>query len=162
MERRTTNARAAAPAGNAPSSPGARPRSRLLPSLLGVVVGVCLCAVALLVSHLLAPASPPAPTSLGRAFCADLTGNHYIELHGLLAPPLAAQGSAQAFDAAQQQLDAMSGPVSSCAVVDQQVSGASATLDVRLTRAKSSATVPVGLTLIDGKWRISAYDTTWV
>lgn len=162
MERRPTSAGVDSPTAYAPTTPATRSRPRWMPSILGVLVGVCLCAAALLVSHLLAPAPPPSASAVESALCADLTSHHYVELHGLLAPSLATQGSAQAFAANQQQLDAMVGPVSSCDVEAQQMADASATFDLRLTRAKSSATVTVRLTLVDGQWRISAYDTSWI
>lgn len=137
-------------------------RPRWLPSLLGAFAGLLLCVGVLAVTRLFAPSPPPAPTAVANALCVDLTRHQYVDLHGLLTPPLAAQGSAQAFAAAQLQLDAMSGPVSSCAVVEEHTAGVSATLDLRLTRSSSSATVAVQLILIDGQWRISAYDSTWI
>lgn len=160
MERRTTTAERE---GGLPQTPPASARSglrRWMPTVLGVVAGLALCVGAVGVAHLLAPASPPAPSATEATICADLTGQHYDALYGLLAPNLAAQGNAQQFAATQAELDALGGKVTTCAVASEQVAGQYASARLALTRAQAgTASASLTLTAFDGQWKISAYDT---
>ncbi|MGH2515745.1 MAG: hypothetical protein ACRDHP_08825, partial [Ktedonobacterales bacterium] len=59
--------------------------------------------------------------------------------------------------------DALSGKVTSCAIAVRQADGAQASLTLTLTRQQAGiAQASVQMQLLNGAWRVDAYDTAVV
>jgi hypothetical protein len=133
-------------------------RAPAMPVLLGALAGLALCGLGYLALNLFLNRQPDTQPTV-RAICADLITQRYDHLYTLLAPTLQAQGSQEQFVASQQELDALLGPVKTCAPGSSSVSGSTATIAFALTRAGSIQPAPAQATLTasGGAWLISGY-----
>lgn len=144
---------------------GTPPVWRRLPIVLGVVVGIGLCGIALLLSFLLTRAQPipPDPTPMARTLCADLQTHDYAATYALLSSRLRAQGTATQFAASQRRLDIQRGQVTSCAPTIQHADTAQAAVNLTLARGTAVAqTASVTLIYEAGTWAVDAYDPALV
>lgn len=130
------------------------------PLVLGAATGIVICVVVLAVlSGLSGRAASPEVT--GQALCADLQAQRYDAAYDLLAPSLRSTGTAAQFTASQRELDTLRGKVVSCTAAIQQSDGAQATLRLTVARQQSgSAQGIVHVQLVDGAWKVDAYDTS--
>jgi hypothetical protein len=99
------------------------------------------------------------------AICTDLRTADYASLYTVLVPSLQQQGSnPQAeFRASQQQLDIVSGKVTSCSYSLQQVNGLRETVTYSIARGSQTAR-PAEVLLVyqNGRWSIQNYDTSLI
>jgi hypothetical protein len=146
-----------------PSAAAGR-RSRYLPIILGAVTGIVLC-IAALVALLAINRPPPSPAATAGAICTDLRTADYTSLYAALAPSLQQQGTnPQAeFSASQQELDIVSGRVTSCSYLLPQVSGQEESVTYSIARGGQVAR-PAKVLLVyqNGRWRIQNYDTNMI
>ena len=130
---------------------------RWLPALLGAVAGLALCATGLGLVNALSPRAP-APDPTARALCAALTGQDYAAAYQLLAPDQQAQGTAAQFAAAQRQLDALRGKITTCAYHVESNDDHTAQIMLTLTRkGAGTLSASAGLILVNGAWRVASY-----
>ena len=128
------------------------------PLVLGAATGIMICVVALAVLYVLSGRAA-SPEVTGQALCADLQAQRYDAAYDLLAPSLRSTGTAAQFTASQRELDTLRGKVVSCTAAIQQSDGAQATLRLTVARQQSStAQGIVHLRLVDGVWKVDAYD----
>lgn len=129
---------------------------------MGAATGILLCALALAV--LFAVNSHTAsPEAAGQSLCADLQAQNYDAVYNLLAPSLQSAGNATQFAASQRELDALSGKVVSCTATVQQAGSTQASLRLDITRQQTGAAqATVHMQILDGAWRVDAYDTSVV
>lgn len=142
--------------------PPPRRRRSYLGVFLGAVTGIALCALALgvlVLTH--GQAQAPAPDATGQAICADLAAQKYTDLYGLLDGNLQGAGTADQFALSQEQLDAMAGKVTACSSRIASQQGGQATLALTVTRGGTAGSQgAVRLIVVNGAWKIDAYDTS--
>lgn len=135
-------------------------RGSRLPLMLGAATGIVICAVALAVLFVL-NGRAASPNATGQALCADLQAQHYDAAYDLLAPSLRSAGTAAQFSSSQRELDALRGIVVSCTTTVQQTDATQATLQLNVVRQRSgTAQGIVHVQLVDGVWKVDAYDTS--
>lgn len=133
-----------------------------LPLALGAATGILLCALALAVLFVINSHSA-SPEVAGQSLCADLQAQNYDAVYNLLAPPLQSMGTSAQFGASQRELDALSGKVVSCSVAVQQADSAQASLRLTIARQQTgTARATVHMQLLNGVWKVDAYDTSVV
>ena len=137
--------------------------SSRLPLVLGAATGMLLCALALVVLFIVSSRAAASPQAMGQSLCADLQAQNYDAFYALLTPPLQSAGTGTQFGASQRELDTLSGKVVSCAVTVQHADSAQASLQLTITRQRTGmAQASVHAQLLDGAWRVDAYDTSVV
>ena len=139
-------------------------RPRYLPVVLGAVTGIVLCVAALL-ALLAINRSLPSPAATAGAICTDLRTADYASLYAALVPSLQQQGTNPQgeFSASQQELDIVSGRVTSCSYKLQQVSGQEESVTYNIARGDQAARpAEVQLVYQNGRWRIQSYDTSLI
>lgn len=142
----------------------ARPGGRVsrLPLVLGAASGILLCALALAILFLV-NGQPVSPRTTGQALCADLEAQNYDAAYSLLAPGPRGAGTSAQFAASQRELDALNGKVVSCTATIQHADSAQASLLLTVTRQRTgTAQGSVHLQLLDGTWKVDAYDTATI
>ncbi len=134
---------------------------RYLAIVLGAGVGVLIGIVGLVVLSSQSP-SVPAVDPVAQSVCANLSAQNYGATYQELSPNLQREGTEAQFAAAQKELDALNGPVTSCAASVQHADAANATVSLRLARARSggSTTSTLHLALIGGAWKVVDYDAS--
>lgn len=142
------------------------PRNRpFLGAVLGAVAGLVLCGAGLFAVHSLNRGSGriPAVAPVAQTFCSDLHAQDYNAAYQLLSPPLRNQGTETQFAASQQELDALSGKVTGCSPVVQQMDSTSATVQLAISREHASQkTSALHLTYSAAGWVIADFDNAVV
>lgn len=135
---------------------------RQLGLLVGAVVGLVVCAVALLIANAITGPRMPPPAPAAAAICADLEHQDYADLFTRLAPAQRA-GSEQQFAASQRELDRLRGPVTSCTYTLPSVRATAASVRLTIVRGTSAPIqADVELGIEGGMWQVESYDTSVV
>ena len=130
--------------------------------IVAALVGVLLAG--LLATYLIFASQTGTASVAAQRFCDALTQQDYATAYAGLSQALQREGTEPQFATSQGDLDRLSGLATSCGFITAQVSGATATFTLRITRVSASGhgvtlRGALHMALEHGSWKVSDYDS---